>query len=389
MISVEEALARIFDLVTPVEHDDIPLRYAAGRVLRAPVAARRDQPPFVASAMDGYAIAGQACPGQKFNIIGEAAAGTHFPGTVSAGEAVRIFTGAPIPEGADRVIIQEDVERNESSILVTGTPEASTYVRPAGADFKAGHSLDAPRRLGPADIALCAAMNVPVLQVTRRPEVAIIATGDELAPVGATAGPDQITASNALGLAALVRGAGARARILPIARDTEDSLNATFDRAQTADLIVTIGGASVGDHDLVAKVALTRGAELAVHRIAMRPGKPVMAGRMGETVLLGLPGNPVSSMVCGYVFMLPTLNAMMGLVSEPAARRNVKLAQDLPANGPREHYMRARFESGKVSAFPRQDSALLTVLHSANALIVRPRNAPAAPAGATVQIIDI
>lgn len=389
MISVEDALARIFNLITPVPHESIPLRAAAGRILRAPVVATRNQPPFAASAMDGYAVSGGVQPGQAFRVIGEAPAGRHFSGKVRPGEAVRIFTGAPLPEGADRVVIQEDVTRSGDTITVAESPDGAGYVRQSGADFRAGHSIAPPRVLSAADIALIAAMNVPRVSVARRPEVAIIATGDELTPVGAQSGPDQITASNALGLAVMAESAGARARVLPIAGDTEPRLTAAFDLAQGADLIVTIGGASVGDHDLVSHVAKARGATLAVHRIAMRPGKPVMAGSMDGSVLIGLPGNPVSSMVCGHIFMIPALRALAGLPPAPARRITARLAADLPSNGPREHYMRARFDGGGVAAFSRQDSALLTVFHDANALIVRPRNAPAVQAGDTVPIVEI
>lgn len=373
MITVDEALAHIFALVGPLETETVPLRQATGRVLAAPVAATRDQPPFAASAMDGYGVAAEdVAPGARFRVVGEAAAGRGFPGAVGPGEAVRIFTGAPIPDGVDRVVIQEDVTASGTGITLNEGLDAGPYIRPAGADFRAGDTLDAPRRLGPAEIALLAAMNVAEVPVRRRPEVALIATGDELVMPGEDPGPDQIVASNIFGLAAMVEGAGGIARIPPIARDTEAALGTAFDLAAGADLVVSIGGASVGDHDLVGKVAAERGMDRAFYRIAMRPGKPLMAGRLDGMAMLGLPGNPVSAMVCGAVFMVPALRAMLGFPAAPTPRQSAPLAAPIGPNGPREHYMRARYEGGALTVFTRQDSALLSVLASANALVIRP-----------------
>ena len=373
MISVETALAHLFELVEPFPTETVPLTEADGRVLAASVTAARDQPPFAASAMDGYAVHdAQARPGAKFTVIGEAAAGHRFDGKTGPSEAVRIFTGAPLPEGCDRVIIQEDVTREGNVITLNDALDAGPYVRPSGGDFTQGTQFPAPRRLGPHDIALLAAMNAGEVQVTRRPSVAILATGDELVMPGEIPGPDQIIASNSLGLAAMVRAEGGEARLLPIARDTEASLRAALDLAQSADLIVTIGGASVGDHDLVGKVAGEMGLDRAFYKVAMRPGKPLMAGRIGGAGLLGLPGNPVSAMVCGHVFLRPMLRAMLGLGAAPAPRRSAPLACDLPPNGPREHYMRAVLRDGTIRPAPRQDSALLSVLAEANCLMIRP-----------------
>ncbi len=389
MISVDEALSRLFTLCTPLPPETIPLRDAAGRVLAAPVVAGRDQPPFAASAMDGYAIReADHTVGVQLKVVGESAAGSGYSGKVSIGETVRIFTGAPVPMGADRVVLQEDVTRDGDTILLGDRLEHGANIRAAGQDFKSGDSIAAPRRLTAADLALIAAMNVAEVAVTRRPVVALIATGNELVMPGEAPGPDQIIASNSFALAAMAEAAGAEVRILPIARDTEASLRFTLDLAKDSDLIVTIGGASVGDHDLVGKVTEGLGMERSFYKIAMRPGKPLMAGRIGSSVLLGLPGNPVSSVVCGHVFMLPMLRAMQGLSPEPAAVLHGILAAPVDANGPRAHYMRAKVEHRDGAAylhpFDRQDSALLTVLADANALLIRPVGDAARSVGAAV-----
>ena len=370
MITVDDARALLFDLVSvlPVEH--VPLGRAAGRVLAEPVAARRDQPPFDASSMDGYAVkSAEAELHGMFRVIGESAAGHGFAGKVGAGQAVRIFTGAPMPEGADFVVIQEDITRRGDVITITDTPGRKTNVRPRGGDFRAGDSIDAPRLLRPADIALLAAMHVAQVPVRRRPVVALISTGDELVMPDDTPGADQITVSNTFGLAAMLGDAGAEVRILPIARDRAESLETALNLAQDADLIVTIGGASVGDHDLVGQVAQGAGLERSFYKIAMRPGKPLMAGRLGGSALVGLPGNPVSAMVCGHIFILPMLRVMAGFPPEAPILRRATLSEDLPENGPREHYMRAVRDGETIHAFNDQDSAMLGLLSRADASI--------------------
>ena len=390
MVSVGAALSRIFDLVTPLESENVALAQSAGRVLAEAAHATRDQPPFAASAMDGYAVQGRdAAPGAVLDVIGVAAAGHRFAGRVGRGQTVRISTGAHVPEGADRIVIQEDVSRNGEQITLASTLDDATYIRPAGSDFTTGTILSAPRRMQPSDLAMLAAMNVATVTVARRPVVALIATGDELVMPGEEPGPDQIIASNSFGLMALAQSAGTKARILPIARDNAASIAMALELARDADLIVTIGGASVGDHDLVGDVAAAHGLERAFHRVAMRPGKPLMAGRIGQSLLLGLPGNPVSSMVCGHVFMLPALHAMQGLGCHPAPRSTARLSEPLAANGPREHYMRANVEEGRIRAFERQDSALLSVLSAANALLVRPPNDSPRAIGDTVNYIRL
>jgi len=394
MISVEAALDHLFALAAPLPAETVPLRRAAGRVLAEDAVARRDQPPFAAAAMDGYAIvAADHAPGRVLDVIGEAAAGHAFAGAVAPGQAVRIFTGAPVPPGADRVVIQEDVQRDGRRITLGARLDEAGHVRAAGQDFAAGARIEAPRRLGPADVALLAAMNVAELRVARRPVVAIIATGDELVMPGEDPAPDQIVASNTFGLAAMAEAAGAEVRMLPIARDTVASLGTVLALAEGADLVVTVGGASVGDHDLVARVAEGRGLERAFYKIAMRPGKPLMAGRFGTAALLGLPGNPVSAMVCGHLFLLPMLRAMQGLPARAPERHEAVLARDVGANGPREHYMRARLSPGpglpRIRPFARQDSALLSVLAEADALLIRPIGDAPRPAGTTVPYLPL
>ncbi|UWQ30498.1 gephyrin-like molybdotransferase Glp [Leisingera sp. M523] len=391
MIPVSEARAHLLSLVQQLETEQVPLAQAAGRVLAADLQARRDQPPFSASAMDGYAVnAAEVELHAMFKVIGEAAAGHAFQGRAGAGQAVRIFTGAPVPEGASFVVIQEDTTRNRDLITITGAPGSNHNIRPRGGDFTDGQTVTAPKRLTPADIALLAAMNIPAIPVTRRPEIALISTGDELVMPGGTPGPDQIIASNTFGLKAMLEDIGARARILPIARDTESSLRTAFELAEGADLVVTIGGASVGDHDLVGKVAQDLGMERSFYKVAMRPGKPLMAGRMNGAAMVGLPGNPVSAMVCGHVFLAPMVRSMLGLPA-PAQEQllTAALCAPLTANGPREHYMRANVQNGQLQAFDNQDSSLLTILAEANALLVRPPKDGARRIGDTVQYLPI
>ncbi|MAB15812.1 MAG: molybdopterin molybdenumtransferase MoeA [Roseobacter sp.] len=390
MISVSDALSHLFDLVTATEVEAVPLRQAAGRVLARDVVATRTQPPFAASSMDGYALRQtEVEPDAMFKVIGEAAAGHRFDGVVKAGQAVRIFTGAPVPEGADFVVIQEDTTRRGDLIMLGHDIGPKTNIRPAGGDFHAGDTLDAPRLLRPADIALLASMNVATVPVYAKPRVAIIATGDELVQPGEVPNPDQIIASNTYGLAALLEQHGAQCRMIPIARDTVPSLTQAFIMAQDADLIITIGGASVGDHDLVAPVAAQMGMDQSFYKVAMRPGKPLMAGRLRDFPMIGLPGNPVSAMVCGTVFVVPVLRKMLGLPAAPAARVDLPLGVDLPANGPREHYMRAMVRDGAVLPEDNQDSSLLGILSRADVLMVRPPHDGPRAAGEIIGCIPL
>ena len=391
MISVAEALAHLFALAKPLDTEAVPLKQAGGRVLAKEAAARRDQPPFSASAMDGYAVRDEDIkPGAVLTMIGESAAGHRFDGEIKAGECTRIFTGAPLPKGADRIVIQEDVTADGTQITIGKNLDSAHYVRAKGFDFQDGQSVPAPRTLRPADVALLAAMNVPDVTVTRKPKVAILSTGDELVMPGETPNDDQIIASNSFGLYAMLQSLGAEPRLLPIARDNEESLKTAFELAGDVDLLLTIGGASVGDHDLVGKVAADLGMERAFYKIAMRPGKPLMAGRLKSgAMMIGLPGNPVSAMVCGKVFVEPVIRTMLGLGTNPAQEFTAPLAADIKPNGPREHYMRAHLKDGQVTVFERQDSALLSVLADANTLVIRPPNDPARKAGEIMRCIAI
>ncbi|MGY9047013.1 hypothetical protein P775_14550 [Puniceibacterium antarcticum] len=388
MISVGDALAQLFALVRPLETEAVGLRDALARVMVRAETARRDQPPFAASAMDGYAVT-HAAPGLTLTVIGDAAAGHHFSGTVAEGKAVRIFTGAPVPLGATRVVIQEDVTRSGDTITLRDNLDASDNIRPVGNDFSAGFTLEAPRRLTPNDIALLASMNIAKVTVTRRPVVALIATGDELVMPGEAPCADQIVASNTFGLFAQMLQLGAEPRLLPIGRDTVASMRQALDLAQGADLIVTVGGASVGDHDIVGRMAQELGLERSFYKVAMRPGKPLMAGRYAGAMMIGLPGNPVSAMVCGHVFLAPVVRAMLGLAAEPAKREAAPLLKALGSNGPREHYMRAQCTSDGLQVFDRQDSSLLSVLGQANALLVRAPRDPARAIGEQMEFIAL
>ena len=390
MISVAEALEHLFALASPMEFEEVPLRQASGRVLDADPNSRRTQPPFDSSSMDGYAMRlAEVEPDAMFKVVGEAAAGRGFEGRVGPGQCLRIFTGAPVPEGLDRVVIQEDVTRKGDLVTLKRDLDGKANIRPAGCDFKTGDRIAAPRLLGPADVALLASMNIPDVPVHRRPVVAVIATGDELVMPGETPAPDQIIASNSFGLAAQLEAAGAVARLIPIARDTSASLKTALTLASEADLIVTIGGASVGDYDLVAPVAAEMGMQQSFYKVAMRPGKPLMAGRLRGIPMIGLPGNPVSALVCGTIFVVPVVRAMLGLGAAPVPRRMGRLAAPLERNGPREHYMRAELGPEGLRAFEAQDSSLLSILSQSNALLIRPPHDAARATGDEVSYIPI
>lgn len=394
LLSVEEAHARLMALFAPLEPEIVPLAEAAGRVLARDVTADRAQPPFPASAMDGYALRSEDWRRDaRLRVVGAALAGQGFAGAVGPGQAVRIFTGAPVPEGADAVLIQEEARQVEDQVTVLADPGGGRNIRPAGADFPAGYRLMAPRRIGSTDMALLAAMNAGSVAVTRRPTVALIATGDELVMPGEQPARDQIVCTNSFGLKAMLARAGAQPRLLPIARDSAESLGAVLDLARGSDLIVTLGGASVGDHDLVAGTARALGMQLAFHKVALRPGKPLLAGRLGTTPLIGLPGNPVSALVCGRLFLVPAIAAMLGLPAGLPPLLPARLAAPVEPNGPRRHYMRARVEAGPqgwiCTPFARQDSALLSVLAEANALLVRPPGDPSRDSGDPVEYMWI
>ncbi|MCL4190031.1 MAG: molybdopterin molybdotransferase MoeA [Rhodobacteraceae bacterium] len=394
MIPVAEAQARVLALARPLPPEPVALRAAAGRVLAADAVALRDQPPFDCSAMDGWAVrAAEAPAGARRAAAGAAAAGGGRPGPLAPGSAMRIFTGAPVPDGADAVVIQEEATLAEGRVAIAAAAAPGDNIRRRGGDFAAGARLAAPRRLSAADLALLAAMGVATPAVARRPVVAIAMTGDELVLPGETPAPDQIFASNGYGLLAMAEAEGADVRLLPIARDRPETLAAVLGLAREADVVVTVGGASVGDHDLVGRVASGMGLERAFWKVAMRPGKPLMAGRLGEAILLGLPGNPVSALVCGHLFLLPLLRALQGLAAPLPRPRRAVLSRAVEANGPRAHYMRATLLPGDplpaIRPFPSQDSSLLMPLAAADALLVRPPGAPAEPEGAMAEYLPL
>lgn len=393
-LSVEDARARMLAAAVPTAAQTVALAQALGRTVAAPVVALRDQPPFDASAMDGWAVrAADAAAGARLRIAGESAAGKPFDAVLGPAEAVRIFTGAPVPAGADKVVIQEDATRDGDSVVFTEVG-ASRHVRPRGGDLTAGETvIFLGQVIDPWRIALAASAGAAILSVARRPRVAILANGEELVPPGSEPMPGQIYESGAPGLAAMVEMWGGEAVHLPAAADDMDAI---ADRLAgvDADLIVTVGGASVGDHDLV-KPALARfGLKLAVETIAVRPGKPTWFGVLDDgRRVLGLPGNPASAFVCAQLFLKPLILAMLGRPPEPALQAAV-LDQDLPANGPREQWMRAAL-SGEaqgrlvISPFAQQDSSLVGVFSRADALLVRGAGAPAALAGTIVNFLRL
>ena len=376
MIPVAEALARIFDSLPTPEVEIVPIHRACGRVLARRLVAPRDQPPFNVSAMDGYAVKkSEAIPRAEFKIVGEVSAGETFDRAVHDGEAVRIFTGAPLPDGCDHVVIQEDADRSGAFLQVRKEIESASFVRLAGCDFRAGSAVEAPKKLSPVDVALLASMNYADVPVFRRPIIALLSTGNELAMPGESS-LGKIIASNPFALKGIFEEEGAEIRFLPIARDNEASLSAAIALAEDADVIVTIGGASVGKYDLVRMAAESLGIKLLFHGVAMRPGKPLMAGILDGSMFLAFPGNPVSSIVCAHVFGVPVITAMLGLGASRRIRKIGRLKNPLGPNGPREHYLRGFAENGcsrpDLRVFERQDSSLLSVMAAANALVVRP-----------------
>lgn len=395
MLSVAEALARILVGVTPTAAESVGLDDAHERVLAEDIAARLTQPPFDASAMDGYAVrsADLAALPARLKLIGESAAGHAFAGALGPGQAVRIFTGAPVPQGADHIVIQENAAPHEGEVEIRET-NSESFIRERGGDFSEGQVLlRRGRRLTARDLLLAAQMNHTALPVRRRPAVAILASGDELVPPGTTPSADQIISSIPTGLGLMLRRVGAEPRRLGIARDTEADLAAHIAAADDADILVTIGGASVGDHDLVRAALEAAGFSIAFQKIAMRPGKPVMSGVRGGQRVIGMPGNPVSAMLCSIIFLLPLVAALLGEEQPPASEMRYPLAAPLPENGPRQHYMRGKLRSvdgaAAVEALPSQDSSLTAALAAADCLIVRAPHAPAAAAGESVTVIPL
>lgn len=400
LLPVADARAQMLRSAIALGVERVPVLEAHGRVLATDLTAARTQPPFANSAMDGYAVRSQdvANPPVQLTVRGISAAGRRFDGPVGAGDAVRIFTGAPLPDGSDAIVIQENVETivDAGTVTVLQAAEPGQFVRPRGLDFHegemllgAGMALNAPRT------ALAAALGHATVEVRRRPVVALLSTGDELVAPGEPCGPDQIVSSNVYGVGALVNQAGGEVRQLGIAPDDPKIIAARLEAALTegCDVLMTTGGASVGDHDHIRGVLGDLGADMAFWKIAMRPGKPMMFGHIGRTLVLGLPGNPVSSLVCTRLFLVAMIRASLGLPSHEIPH-DAELTADLPPNDNREDYVRSVAEpamdgTSTVAPFPRQDSSMLATLARANALIIRPVKAPAAAAGALVPYIPI
>ncbi len=397
LLPIDEAHQRILDGIAPVESESVDLLAAIDRVLAAPITARLTQPPFNASAMDGYGVRASdvATAPATLRLIGESNAGGPYAGEVGPGEAVRIFTGASLPHGADTVVIQENTTRSGDQVTVTEAAMSGANIRLAGGDFCSGDLLLPEGRLLDASaVTLAAAGGHDKLSVRHRPRVAILATGDELVEPGDTLAPGQIISSNPYGLAAMVRHFGGDPKLLGIARDSIEDLRAKLDEAGDADVLITIGGASVGDRDLVKPALEAHGMTLDFWRVAIRPGKPMLFGRRGPMRILGLPGNPLSCLIAARIFLVPLLFKLLGRTDDPSQLRAAVLTHDVAANSSRQHYMRAMLTDGpaglpRVTALKIQDSAHMSALVAANALIVRAPHAPQAAAGEVVSVLPI
>lgn len=395
MISVEEALSRLLEPLRPLPPEQVSIVDGLGRVLSEDVAARRTQPPFAVSAMDGYAVRAEdlATVPVELRIVAEVPAGAGFGGHVGAGEAARIFTGAPLPAGTDTIVIQEDTQREGDRVRVLEGASRGRYVRREGLDFGNGDMLlRAGRRLTARDIGLLAAMNRPWLLVHRRPRIGVLSTGDEIVMPGDPIGPHQIVSSNSLALAAFVAACGGVPVSVGNAPDDPEALRRIAAATSGVDLLVTTGGVSVGEHDLVREALAADGFELDFWQIAMRPGKPLMVGRYRGTPMLGLPGNPVSTLVCALLFLKPALGRLSGVVAPAETMATARLGGPLAKNDRRQDYLRSRLDravDGTLEVFPFevQDSSMMRFLAAADCLVVRPPHAPAVAAGAMVPIV--
>lgn len=394
LLSVEAALVHILDRVTPLPAEDVPVGEAHGRVLAAPLKALRTQPPADVSSMDGYAVRSTdlAAPA-TLKLTGESAAGRPYAGEVKPGETVRIFTGALLPPGADTVVVQEEAKADGTAISLPAA-RAGQFVRRRGLDFTEGKiAFEAGRRLSARAIGLAAAMDHARLAVVRRPRVAIVATGDELALPGAGGDPNRIVASNPVALAALLRQEQALVTDLGIAPDRLDAIASSIRLARAdADVLVTLGGASVGDHDLTVPALKAEGIEVGFHRVALRPGRPLLFGQAGTLRVLGLPGNPVSTFVCGYLFLVPLLRKLQGRRDFAPAPIPAILGAGMKQNDQRQDYLRAKIvrdAGGRLVASPheRQDSSMQALLVESDGLLIRKPDAPAAKAGDPCEVM--
>jgi len=399
LMPVADALAKVLEDAGPLDSETVDLADACGRVLAQDLPARRTQPPADVSAMDGYAVRAADVTRRPvtLRVIGEIAAGRPFPGRVEAGTAARIFTGGVVPEGADTVIIQEDTQRHGDDVVIDYIPRPGAHIRRAGIDFEQGAVLlRRGERLNARDLMVAAAMNYPRLPVYRRPRLTVFGTGDELVPPGTEPQAGEIVYSNGYGLAALATQAGAEVSHDGIVRDDLDAIIAAVRRARDggADILATTGGASVGDYDLVQQALAAEGMTLTFWKLALRPGKPMMRGRLGRMHVLGLPGNPVSSFVCSFLFLLPLIRRLSGLATVETGIEPAILGRALPANDMRADYLRAslsRNADGDLVATPftLQDSSLMATLSRAECLVIRPPHAPAAEAGTRCDIVKL
>lgn len=390
MISVAQAQELILSAAQPLGPEIIRTQDAAGRVLTQDCTATRPQPPFASSAMDGFALRrAELTQGAQFTVIGESAAGHGFVEDVPKGCAVRIFTGAPVPHPCDTILIQENAQwLDPTHIQITAVNEES-FVRPAGMDFAAGHTIAANAHLTDRTAMMIAAMNIPQVTVYRRPVIAVLTTGDELVTAGSTPREDQIIETNHIGITQIAQSCGATVRVLPILRDDPKAILQALDLCRDVDVVVLSGGASVGDHDFTAQALMDYGVNMRFHKIRMRPGKPLMFGTFKAQSFIGLPGNPVSAYVCSLIFLAPLLRHLQAMPHPLPHIQKTTLAHAIGPNGPREHYMRAHVDGGKATVFDDQDSSLLSVLAKANALIIRPPHDPPHEAGAQMAMIAL
>ena len=393
MISTKTALDRMLKRTKKRNKQSIPINECYNRVLATDALAKHSQPPFDTAAMDGFAIKKRnKIAGTKLTVIGQCAAGENFNGLVKINQAVRIFTGAPLPKGADCIVIQEDVFIKADTIIINQTSETSDFIRKSGSDFSKGYTVKAPARINPVMVSLLAAMNYDKVEVYQTPSVAIISIGDELVEPGNIIPKNKIVASNSYGLAAMLTSFGAAPKVFAISPDTIPSIKEKISEAKSFDLILTIGGASVGAFDLVLESAKSVGLKVVFQSVAMKPGKPLLAGIIENTLMVGLPGNPISSLICCYVMVKPIIEKMLGLAKKNDQLNIIaKLGSDLEANGKREHFLRAilKNDNGSFVVYPqkRQDSSLITELSQSNALIKRAPNAPALPIGQAIEIL--
>jgi molybdopterin molybdotransferase len=398
LMSVAEAMQRVLAGVEPLPAETVALKDALGRVLTEDIAALRTQPPAAVSAMDGYAVRASdvAQAPVTLRLIGEVAAGHPFAGAVGPGEAARIFTGGIMPDGADCVVIQEVTQRKGDSVVVDRPGTVGRNIRKQGIDFTQGAVLlHKSRLLSDRDLMLAAAMNHPTLRVHRRPKVAVLGTGDELVPPGSTPGPGEIVYSNGFALIALAQEQGAETLDLGIAHDRIDDIAVAVRRARDwgADVLVTSGGASVGEHDLVQRALAAEGLDLSFWRVALRPGRPMMHGKLGAMHVLGVPGNPVSAYVCAFLFLVPLIRRLAGRGDVERVPEPARLGRDLPANDERADYLRATLRPGPdgpvATPVPAQDSSLMAPLAQADCLVIREPHAPAAGAGSPCVILKL